>query len=104
MVDGYEQDYKAMGEFLCSKEMQEAMRVRGEIVKTTAEATAPDYPPIGVGYKESFELEVGIRNGKHPRACATVRNTSDHSMFVEFGGKATPRHRTLGKALGTGLA
>lgn len=98
--DDFKLNYKGMAEYLVSEEMSKMVRERGEVVMTVAEATAPDYTPLGVGYKQDFVLDVGVREGKHPRACATVKNTSDHAIFVEFGGKATPRHRILGRAVG----
>lgn len=100
MTEGYRQDYAAMGRFLAGPEMLKMVAAKGAKVLAAAEAAAPDHEPLGTGYVTAFELEVGVRPGKHPRACATVRNTSPHARFVEFGGKATPRHRTLGKALG----
>lgn len=91
-------DYRGIGEMLKGEIGLKAVLPQAEKVKATAEATAPDYEPLGVGYKEEFSIETGIKDGK--RAVATVKNSSDHAIYVEFGGKATPRHRTLGRALG----
>lgn len=100
MSQPFRLSYKSMAAYLVSDDMLKMVAQKGAVVKKTAEATAPDYEPLGTGYVTSFELEVGVREGTHPRACATVKNTSEHAIFVEFGGKATPRHRTLGKAIG----
>ena len=75
------------------------MRKLAAKVLARAISTAPDATPYGTGYVTSFELESGVRDGKTPRAYGQVKNTADHAVFVEFGGKNTPRHRTLGKAL-----
>lgn len=97
----FQWDYNAFGEYLVGPEMLAMVAKKGEEVKTVAEAIAPfDASDPAPHYKDCFEVEVGIREGVHPRACATIKNTSDHALEVEFGAKNTPRHRTLGKAVG----
>lgn len=98
-MGAFKKDYEGIGEMLRAPYMVAAMRARGEKVEAQAVATAPDAPPIGVGYKEHFSVEAGVREGLKPRAFARVRNDSDHALAVEFGWGNTPRHRTLGKAL-----
>lgn len=96
-------DYGGLGRYLGSEEMQKLVRDRAELVKAVAQATAPDYEPLGEGYKYEFEVKVEVTptgRTKTPRAVATVFNTSDHALEVEFGAGATPRHRTLGRAIG----
>lgn len=101
MPQPFRLDYAGMGEFLRGADMLAMVAQHGEAVKARAEAIAPfDASDPGPHYKDSFELEVAVRPGKHPRACATVKNTSDHAFYIEFGNSKTPRHRTLGKALG----
>jgi hypothetical protein len=97
----YKPSYKGIGELLTSEFMQAEMLRRAEKVKALAEATAPDAPPLGVGYKEDFEVSSGVKTSKKgtKRAYGRVTNTSDHAVFVEYGGQNTPAHRTLGRAL-----
>jgi hypothetical protein len=67
-----------------------------------AEAHAPFDPddPDGTHYKDSFELAVGTRVIQTRRAYARVSNTDmPTALFVEWGNRNTPRHRTLGAAL-----
>lgn len=95
-------DYEAFGEaVLCSPEMVADMRRRAENVKAVAEATAPVYEdgPHPGRYRESFEVTAGIREGKTRRAYGRVENHAPEAIYVEFGNKNTPRHRTLGHAL-----
>lgn len=97
--------YKGIGEMLCADFMVAEMRRRAEKVKALAESTAPDATPVGIGYKYEFEASAGVEmhastSGKvTKRAVGTVTNTSEHALFVEFGGQNTPAHRTLGRAL-----
>jgi len=93
--------YKGIGDMLTSKMMQAAMLKKAEKVKLRAEATAPDYKPKGVGYKFEFEVSSGVKTSKKGtrRAYGRVTNNSPHARWVEYGGKNTPRHRTLGRAL-----
>ena len=111
MASRYKHNYKAFDlEVLCAGFMVEEMRTRAERVKEVAEATAPDATPLGVGYKYQFSVTSGIRTNKTTRAFGRVTNDSPHAIFVEFGSgehtdkngrviKATPAHRTLGRAL-----
>jgi hypothetical protein len=93
--------FKGIGEMLTAEFMQAEMLRRAEQVKVRAQATAPDAPPIGVGYKEDFEVTSGVKTSKKGtrRAYGRVTNNSDHARAVEYGFGDTPRHRTLGKAL-----
>lgn len=101
MVQGFRLDYAGMGEYLRGAEMRAMVAERGEAVKAAAEAMAPfRAQDPGPHYKDCFDMKVGVREGEHPRACATVFNTSDHALDVEFGRYHTPRYRILGKALG----
>ncbi|MGH3437087.1 MAG: hypothetical protein ACRDRL_28985 [Sciscionella sp.] len=101
MAQGFQLDYAGMGEYLRGADMLAMVADRGEKVKATAEAIAPyraqDDPPH---YKDCFGMRVDVRPGQHPRACATVYNTSGHALDVEFGRYHTPRYRVLGRALG----
>lgn len=100
MASRYKHNYKAFDlEVLCAGFMVEEMRSRAERVKDAAEATAPDATPLGVGYKYQFSVSSGIQTHKTTRAFGRVTNDSPHAIFVEFGGKETPAHRTLGRAL-----
>lgn len=88
-------------EVLCADFMLAEMRKRGERVKAAAEASAPvdEQSPHAGRYKDSFHLEVGIEDSHGLRAVATVYNDAPEALFVEYGTKNNPRHRTLGKAL-----
>lgn len=94
-------DYKGIGEMLTASWMQAEMRKRAEKVRAAAVAMAPDYDPKGVGYKYEFEVDSGVKTSKKGtrRAYGRVTNKSPHAIYVEYGGKSTPRHRVLGKAL-----
>lgn len=91
--------YRGIGQLLCADFIVAEMVRRAEKVKALAETTAPDYTPLGEGYKYEFEIVSGVRKRKTRRAFARVRNRSTHAMWVEFGGQNTPKHRTLGRAL-----
>jgi HK97 gp10 family phage protein len=97
----YRPSYDGIGQMLVAKFMQAEMLRRAEKVKAAAEATAPDAPPIGEGYKYDFHASAGIKRSKDGkrRAVGRVTNDSDHAVFVEYGGQNTPAHRTLGRAL-----
>lgn len=98
----FKASYKGIGELLVAPFIREEMARRGAKVLARAQATAPDAEPLGVGYRNDFELEVGTKESKRGtrRALARVRNKSDHALWVEMGGRNTPKHRTLGRALG----
>jgi len=103
MAQPYRHDYDAFGEHvLRAPWMIAEMARRGEKVKAAAEASAPvdETSPHPGRYKDSFHLATGIREGHKSRAYAEVYNDAPEAPFVEFGTKNTPRHRTLGKALG----
>lgn len=101
MAASFRASYKGIGELLTAEFVRAEMARRAEKVKARAEATAPDYTPFGEGYKFEFEVVVGTKTSKRGtrRAVATVRNKSNHALWVEMGGKNTPKHRTLGRAL-----
>ena len=97
----YRPSYDGIGRLLTAEFMQAEMLRRAEKVKALAEATAPDAPPYGVGYKYEFRIESGIKTSSEGtrRAFGRVVNDSKHALFVEYGGQNTPAHRTLGRAL-----
>lgn len=97
----YKPYYKGIGEMLCADFMIADMLRRAKNVEGVAHATAPDAPPYGVGYKYDFEVSSGVKTSAKgtKRAYGRVTNTSDHAVFVEYGGQNTPAHRTLGRAL-----
>lgn len=100
-MSDYRPSYEGIGELLTSEFMQAEMLRRAERVKAQAEATAPDAPPYGEGYKYEFKVSGGIKVSKEGtrRAVGTVTNESDHALWVEYGGQNTPAHRILGRAL-----
>lgn len=80
--------------------MVEKMREHAEAGKAFAESISPDAPPLGEGYIASFEVEAGTEGGiHHDRAYATLRNTSDHARYIEFGTERTEAQHVLSKAL-----
>jgi hypothetical protein len=81
--------------------MRAEMERRALRAKEFAESIAPDAPPIGEGYIASFEVESGTEGGiHHDRAYATLRNTSEHARYVEFGnGHEGTAHHVLTRAL-----
>ena len=106
----YRPDHGGLGELLVSPDMQKAMHTLASKVRDAALAKAPDAAPYGVGYVDGFEVDSGVREGKTPRAFGRVKNTSPHAVFIEYGSAekvdkagrkhgATPKFRTLGKAL-----
>lgn len=100
-MSSYRASYKGIGELLIAPFIREEMARRAERVMARAKATAPDATPLGVGYIDSFQIEVGTKESKSGtrRALARVKNTSPHAIYVEFGGKNLDAHRTLRKAL-----
>lgn len=93
----FKASYDGIGELLRSQAMKNEMHRRILRSEEAARAAAAEFSDTGE-YESSFETEVGLsKNGK--RARAVLRNTSDHSLYVEFGSEHNPRHRTLGKAL-----
>jgi hypothetical protein len=91
-------DYVGVGQLLRSPEMQAEMRRRAEKVRVAAEASAPVYLKgrHPGRYKRSFRVRAGRRPS---RAYAMVINYSPEALWVEYGTKNNPRHRTLGRAL-----
>jgi hypothetical protein len=102
MGDGFQLDYAGLGEYLRSEEMKAAMLVRAEKVKAVAESIAPvdTGGPHPGRYKAAFSVSSGVQVRKTGRAYAEVSNSAPYAFHVEFGTKTTPRHRTLGKAVG----
>ena len=100
-MSAYNPSYKGIGDLLTAEFMQAEMLRRAEKVKAEAQATAPDAPPYGEGYKYEFKVEGGIKESKKgtKRAVGRVTNDSEHAIWVEYGGQQTPAHRTLGRAL-----
>lgn len=110
-------DRKKFGEqVLCAPWMVEEMRSRAEKMKAFAIAEAPfdADDPDGVHYRDSFEVEAGIRESppfKTRRAYGRLKNTDlPTALFVEYGfgggvdknGRRYPsfhRHRVMGRAL-----
>jgi len=92
--EGFKADYRGIGEMLRGEIGLAAVLHRAQEVKATAKTIAPVYTGE---YKKSFDIEV---HETDDRVEVDVVNTSDHALRVEFGGRGTPRHRTLGKALG----
>ena len=98
----YRHDYAAFDEHvLCAPFMVAEMRRRAENVKAFAESHAPYDPNSkdGTHYRDAFHVEAGVREGKTRRAFGRVSNSDDAALFVEYGTKNNPRHRTLGNAL-----
>lgn len=96
-VQPFRLDYRAMGEVLKGEIGLAAVMPQAEKVKAVAEAIAPYDAHNQDHYKDHFSIEVGKNKD---RVVVTVENDSGHAFDVEFGLGATPRHRTLGKALG----
>lgn len=94
--------YAGIGEMLRSAEMQAAMhRIVAEKMLPFAQSIAPfdADDPDGQHYRDAFEVSSGVRHGKTSRAYGRLTNTDKAAVFVEFGTKNNPRHRTLGRAL-----
>ena len=88
-------DYKGIGKILRSKQMQKEMEARAEKVQTKAEGLAPQDSGT---YRQSFRVEVGVREGRKPRAVAKVVNDAPNAPYVEWGTSKTPRFRVMGRA------
>lgn len=99
---GFQWDYAAFDEVLAGPIGLAAVMPAAEKAKARAEATAPvdESGPHPGRYKAAFGIRTGIQNRKTRRAYAEVYNDSPEAIFVEFGTKNNPRHRTLGKAVG----
>lgn len=96
----YHHDYEAFRRLVLKADWMAAeMYERALRVKARAEETAPFDPddPDGTHYKDSFDASAGLRED---RAYGRVENTDmPTALFVEYGTKNNPRHRTLGNAL-----
>lgn len=102
MSTRYVHDYAAFDEHcLCAGFMILEMARRAEKVMARAELTAPFDPGSkdGTHYRDAFTLEAGVRVIKTRRAFGRVSNHDAAALFVEYGTKNNPRHRTLGNAL-----
>jgi hypothetical protein len=100
----YNASYEGIGQMLRSKEMQAAMHALAEKVMVRAQAIAPFDPddPDGMHYRDAFEVSSGVREPtgtQTARAYGRVTNADSAAIFVEFGTKNNPKHRTLGRAL-----
>lgn len=100
MASVYHHDYAAFrANVLKADWMAAEMYERALRVKARAEATAPFDPndPDLVHYRDNFDATAGLRED---RAYGRVSNSDmPTALFVEFGTKNNPRHRTLGNAL-----
>jgi hypothetical protein len=86
--------YTGMGELLSSPGMVSAMRDRAEKIKTAAEATSPVGPLSDderTRYRDSWEVEAGVREEPSRRAYATVKNETPYSAAIEFGNGRTSK-------------
>jgi hypothetical protein len=94
-------DYKGGAEMLSMPGMQAEMRRRAEHVQQAAEASAPvGRGPDAGRYKRSFTTTSGVRDrGRSRRVFGRVTNDAPEALYVEYGNRNTPRHRTLGRAL-----
>jgi hypothetical protein len=96
----YHHDYAAFRRNVLKADWMAAeMYERALRVLARAEATAPfdaDDPDL-VHYRDHFSATAGLRTD---RAYGRVSNDDmPTALFVEFGTKNNPRHRTLGNAL-----
>lgn len=94
----FKMDYRGVGELLKSSAVEAEMLRRARKVLARCEATAPvdTGGPHPGRYKASFSVSSGRRRD---RAYAMVTNSSPEALFVEYGTRNNPRHRTMGKAL-----
>lgn len=98
----YKPDYAAFGEHVLRADwMLEEMVRRAENAKIEAEATAPFDPNShdGTHYKDSFRVASDTHGGvQKDRAEARLVNDDSAAIYIEYGTRDTPRHRTLGRA------
>jgi hypothetical protein len=104
MAARYTHDYAAFDRLvLAAPWMQANMLERAERVYAYAVAHAPYDPEDvdGTHYRDSFEVSSGVRETPTRRAYGRVSNTDmPTALFVEYGSRNNPRHRTLGASLG----
>lgn len=94
----YTPNHEGVAELLVSEGMKAGMVEHVVPMKVVAEAISP----VRTGeYKASFQINSGVIDIHGPRAYAELENTSPHWPHVEYGDGNTPRHRVLGRALGT---
>lgn len=88
-------NYRGIGQLLKSPEMAKAMHDIATGIKSRAVA----FSPVDKGgFKSSWKVE----SRKRPdRVVAVVVNDDPAAVQIEFGTKDTPRHRALGKAIGS---
>lgn len=97
-MTSYKADYGGIGDMLTSGFMKAEMLARAEKAKAVAEATAP----VDSGdYVSSFSVSVEVQHHVTARAAGVLTNSSKHAIDVEYGGKNTPKHRTMLKAIST---
>lgn len=99
----YRPDREGIGAMLCSERMQQLMGAAAQVTKDIAESTAPVYEQgkHPGRYKESFEVETGVREGrKTRRAFGRVKNHAPEALWVEIGSVHNEAHHTLAHALG----
>lgn len=99
MAATYHHDYAAFrANVLKADWMAAEMYERALRVKARAEVTAPFFAedPDLEHYRDAFSATAGLRED---RAYGRVTNDDKAAVFVEFGTKNNPRHRTLGNAL-----
>lgn len=98
----FKASYEGIGQMLRSAEMQAAMhRIVDEKMLPFAESISPFDPddPDGQYYKDGFEVSSGVQHEKTSRAYGRLINTDSAAVYVEYGAKATPAYRVLGRSL-----
>lgn len=93
MARNFRLNRKGMRALLLSQTAEDAVMPVARRVEAKAIASSPEETGE---YKSKFQIDV-TRDSE--RVVVIVKNTSDHSLAVEFGRGDTPRHRILGKAL-----
>lgn len=100
-MTSYRLDRAAFRQHLLNAEWMVAeMQQRAERGQAFAESVAPDAPPYGEGYVASFDVEAGRDGGvHHDRAYATLSNSDDAAVYLEFGTERTEAHHILTRSL-----
>jgi len=107
MTARFDPSYAGLGELLVSPEMQEAMKSRAEKIADVARATSPVGPLSDkerTRYRDAWEVDSGIQDGKTRRAYGEVKNETPYSAAIEYGngrtrGKTIEPHFTLTRAI-----
>lgn len=84
----YRPDRRGMGEWLVGPEAHALVQAAAEAAIPIAKALSPDALPKGVGYIDSFQVDVAVESiTRRPsrRAVATLANTSEYATAVELG-------------------